>query len=349
MEVANRSTFLTKEKLFESKHFAELSLDILLVHDYNWQIITINSASEEILGFKPEEVIGKRCIDLVHPEERENVQNIIAENTKKKVKYKNRILCKDGTYKWFQLNAIPIEKENRIFVVGRDVTEKERMMEQLKKSERLNLISQLAAGLGHEIRNPLQSVRGFLQLFVKKYQNEKEHLELMISELDRANHIITEFLSLSKNRSKNPVPLNLNSVVANLFPLIQVKAFTEGKDVRLDLNISANIIGDEEELKQLIINFAQNGIEAMEPQKTLTIRTASDQSYVLLTVIDEGKGIPSDVYSKIGTPFVTRKADGTGLGLAVCYSIAERHKAKIEVETSSNGTSFSVKFPKKLK
>ncbi|KAB2952370.1 PAS domain S-box protein [Heliorestis acidaminivorans] len=345
LEAPIEKALYTREKLAESDYFTMLTSDFLLVYDFDWNIVTVNSAVEEILGYKPEEVIGKSCVYFLHPEDREYVKKIIESNVEKKVYNISRILCRNGSYKWFEWNTIPLEKENRIFAVGRDITEKKQIMEQLLKSERLNLISQLGAGIGHEIRNPLQSVRGYLQFLKRKYYSDIDCFDLMISELDRANHIITEFLSLSKNKSDNPKLLNINSVIKDIFPLIQSKAFLEEKDVHMELKSSQKIVGDEEELKQLILNLAQNGIEAMDSRKKLTLKTFTEGSKVVLAVIDEGKGIDPEIKSKLGTPFVTSIANRTGLGLAISYNIAERHKAKIEVETSSRGTSFLIKFP----
>ncbi|QGG48973.1 PAS domain-containing sensor histidine kinase [Heliorestis convoluta] len=473
IEAPEQKTLHDNNKLSEIEHFIELSSDLLLVYDFDWNIITINDASTTLIGYRPEEVIGKSCVAFLHPEDREFVKNFIESNVEKKVNNVSRILCKNGSYKWFEWNTIPLEKENRIFAVGKDITEKVQMGRQLRQSEerfmksfrysptmvsivaikdghygefidvnvkwievmgyqpeevigrfpsdlnlhsnpkdleklssklrktgrltnekvlmrskdgkeiitlcsaepielngvscllvnlvditeydhlekellrleRLNLIGKLAAGLGHEIRNPMQTVRGFLQIIGTRCEREKEHFDLMISELDRVNHIISEFLSLSKRKPENLKGFNLDSVIQSFFPLIQAKAFLEEKDACLDLQTSANIVGDEKEIKQLMINLAQNGIEAMEPGKKLFIKTFEEGSYVVLAIIDQGKGIEPEIYRNLGTPFVTDKDNGTGLGLAVCYSIAKRHNAIIEVDTSAGGTTFFVKFP----
>ncbi|MFX4261994.1 ATP-binding protein [Pelotomaculum propionicicum] len=212
--------------------------------------------------------------------------------------------------------------------------------------DQLDLVGQLAAGIGHEIRNPMTTVKGFLQLFKEKerYNQDKDHLDLMIEELDRVNLIITEFLNLAKNKAVELKIQSLNKKIRTIFPMLQADAMKQDKDIRLELGEIPHIKIDKNEIKQLILNIVRNGLEAMSPGGTIIIRTYSDENAVVLSVQDNGKGIDSDVLTLIGTPFLTTKDTGTGLGLAVCYSIASRHNAKIDIETGSEGTTFFIRF-----
>ncbi len=204
----------------------------------------------------------------------------------------------------------------------------------------------MAAGIGHEIRNPMTVVRGFLQLlgYKEEYTKDKEHLDLMIEELDRANSIITNFISLAKNRVVEYKMQKLDVIIKTIFPLLQADAMLADKYITMDLEEVPDLSLDEKEIRQLILNLVRNGLEVMSPGGRLTIRTFSDNNEIVVAVQDQGKGIEPDVCAKLGTPFFTTKENGTGLGLAVCYSIAARHNAKIEIETGSNGTTFFVRF-----
>jgi signal transduction histidine kinase len=168
----------------------------------------------------------------------------------------------------------------------------------------------------------------------------------MIEELDRANAIITEYLTLAKNKTIELKEKNLNLVVKSLYPIIQADAMLTDKYVALGLEDVPNLLLDEKEIRQLILNLARNGLEAMGAGGTLTIRTYMDSDKVILEVQDRGQGITPEAMKKLGTPFYTTKDNGTGLGLAVCYSIATRHKAKIDVTTDSEGSIFVVQFQK---
>ncbi|MBC9785593.1 PAS domain S-box protein [Heliobacterium chlorum] len=337
----------SEESFIKAFHYSPTMVSLAEMPERKF--MDVNQKWIELLGYTPKELKGRTPLELnlyVNPKEYEEVTNKINKNghiSNERVLLRSKkgkeIIC------LFSGVTIDVKGKKCFLANFVDITDYYKLETELLRLERMNLIGQLAAGLGHEIRNPLQTVRGFLQLLETKYQTEREYFDLMIAELDRANYIITEFLSLSKSKSNNLKSLLLDDIVTNLFPLIQSKAFLEEKDIKLELNNSTKIFGDEKELKQLIINLVRNGIEAMEPGKTLTIKTFIKNEHVVLAVLDQGTGIDPEIFSKLGTPFVTSRADGTGLGLAVCYSIAERHNAKIEVDTSPEGTTFLVRFP----
>jgi len=228
-----------------------------------------------------------------------------------------------------------------------DITEQSKIEAELARLDRLNLIGQMAASIGHEIRNPMTSVRGFIQLLgsKKEYQNDRSYFDLIIEELDRANSIITEYLSMAKNKRVDLQLKSLDYLVTTIYPIIMSDANLREINIHLDLNNPPKSLIDVNEIRQLILNMVRNGMEAMSMQGTLTIGTMLEEENVLLYIKDEGHGLNPEVIEKLGTPFFTTKANGTGLGLAVCYSIAARHKAKIDFDTGSSGTTFYVRFP----
>ncbi|MHB8984146.1 MAG: ATP-binding protein [Carboxydocellales bacterium] len=227
-----------------------------------------------------------------------------------------------------------------------DITERERLRQEMERLDRLDLIGETAAGIGHEVRNPLTTVRGFLQIIQQKNAGIKgmEYLELMITELDQANSIISTFLSLAKNKYVALNKQSLNSLIHDILPLIETSSIMQDVIIVKDLNDIPDLLIDEKEITQLILNLVHNGLEAMSLGGTLHIRTYSEGDIVVLSVLDEGPGIAPELLAKIGTPFFTTKPFGTGLGLAVCYSIANRHNASIEIKTGSEGSTFNVLF-----
>lgn len=251
-----------------------------------------------------------------------------------------------NVHQFYEYHAYPFEDGVSIFF--QDITELKKQQNELGRLERLNLIGQLAAGIGHEIRNPLTSVRGFLQLFSSKptFEDHKEIIDLMISEIDRANLIITDFLSLSKVKVEDAKCQNVNDIIYNIFPLLQADAFNNNKEVRLNLNEIADTLLDKNEIKQLLLNLVRNGLEATHTGGNVTISTLQEPTKIVLAIRDDGPGIPPEFQKKIGTPFFTTKDTGTGLGLAMSQSIAQRHNASFEFETGKNGTTFFIKFPK---
>ncbi len=230
---------------------------------------------------------------------------------------------------------------------NKDITEQKNMEKEIARLDRLNLIGQMAAGISHEVRNPMTTVRGFLQLLSQKEHNAKyhEYYELMLSELDRANNILTEYLSVAKPRSANFKFQDINDILLALSPLLNAEALKLDKEIIFDLQNVPKILLDDSEIRQLILNLCRNGLEAMSIcGKKLMITTFCQGKEVVLSVRDEGPGISNKVINKLGTPFLSTKDNGTGLGLAVCYGIVVRHKAVIDVATGPQGTTFLVKF-----
>ena len=246
---------------------------------------------------------------------------------------------------WHEVVAYPYD--DGICCLFKNITEKKKYEQELKRLSNLDLIGQMAAGISHEIRNPMTTVRGFLQLLKKEDEFEKHnsYFNLMIEELDRANSIITEFLSIGNTRTSDLEMLDLNSIIHDIIPLIKIDTYNQNKFIQVDTKDIPELLLNRNEIRQLIINLYRNGLEAMSTGKVLSISTyKEDENCVVLAVRDQGKGIRPEVVEKLGTPFYTTKDNGTGLGLGICYAIAARHNAKIEIQTGSEGTTFFVKF-----
>lgn len=278
---------------------------------------------------------GKK-VDFPDPEWKEPLSNI-------KVTYQ----AKNGKIRHGLLSTEIIEIQNKscVLIVLNDITERELLEIEMSRLDRLNLIGEMAAGIAHEIRNPMTTVHGFLQMVkIDKQQIQQEHIDLMIEELDRANNIIKEFLTLAKNKTSHKTSQSLNKIIETILPLINAEAILAGKRVQQHLEKCPELFLDEKEIRQLFLNLSLNGLEAMSSGGTLTIRTYCEMREVILEVKDSGTGIKTDILEKIGTPFFTTKEHGTGLGLAVCYSIADRHNATIKVQTGNDGTVFSIHF-----
>ena len=142
--------------------------------------------------------------------------------------------------------------------------------------------------------------------------------KLMIDELDRANFIITEFLSMGNTRTTNLQKLDLNSIIHDISPLLYADALNQNKQIQLETTEIPSLLLNRNEIRQLILNLYRNGLEAMDQGKFLTISTYMEKDHVVLAVQDQGKGIKPEVLEKLGTPFFSTKDNGTGLGLGIC-------------------------------
>ena len=254
----------------------------------------------------------------------------------------------NGRECFLQIRTAAINNKEALVII-QNQTELYRARRECQRLERLNLVGAMAAGIGHEVRNPLTTVRGYLQFLSgkEKFRDCAEMFNLMIGELDRTNAIISEFLALSKNKAVKLEPRNLNTIIRAIYPLLAVDALEANKSINLELQEDIPLLDlDEGEIRQLIINFVRNSLEATADKGQVRIKTRGRGQDVLLIVQDNGTGIPASVIEQIGTPFVSTKDHGTGLGLSVCYSIAARHRATIDFQTSEQGTVFLVCFPR---
>ncbi|MFC7394635.1 PAS domain S-box protein [Scopulibacillus cellulosilyticus] len=269
-------------------------------------------------------------------------------DTKESIRNKKiHYLTKNGEAKdgLLSTEAIEIDGEECVLSTITDITERMRLEKEMARLDRLNLIGEMAAGIAHEIRNPMTTVRGFLELSKSDPEHVSiQYIDLMLEELKRANSIISEFLNLAKNKATNKTPHQLNLIVKALYPLIQAEAVLSDMSVVLDLGKCPELYLDEKEIRQLILNLSINGLESMSSGGRLTIKTYTEGHTVTLEIRDQGCGIEHELIEKIGTPFFTTKERGTGLGLAICYSVASRHHAVIDLETSKQGTAFFIRF-----
>lgn len=314
------------------------------------RFLYLNASMEKFIGYQRKECVGRTGRELnlwVDPDDEDKMGGLLDKQVIiRNMEIYSRMKSGELRVGLFSADYINFDNQQCLLNVITDITERKQFEKEMFRLDRLNLIGEMAAGIGHEVRNPMTTVRGFLQILGSKKECllYKEHFELMIGELDRANSIITEFLSLAKSKATEYKLININSIVEALLPLIRADAMKDDKYLNLELGETPDLSLNEKEIRQLILNLVRNGLEAMSSEGNLTIRTFMENEAVILSVQDQGNGIESEVLEKLGTPFFTTKEYGTGLGLAVCYSIAARHQAKIEIESNSTGTTFFVRF-----
>jgi nitrogen-specific signal transduction histidine kinase/GAF domain-containing protein len=317
--------------------------DGFLALDKAWNIIYLNDHNSLPLNKTPKDVLGKNLwgefpaiVDKVLYKE---FFKVMSERIP--VHFETQSAYGD---QWYEIVAYPYDEG--ICSLIKDITEKKKYEKELKRLSGLDLIGQMAAGISHEIRNPMTTVRGFLQILNEDAEIDKynQYINLMVEEIDRANSIISEFLSMSNIRTSELEKLDLNSIIHDMTPLINIDAFNQSKYIEIYTNDIPELLLNRNEIRQLIINIYRNGLEAMCEGKVLTIRTYKEENCVVLALQDQGDGIRPEVLENMGTPFFTTKEKGTGLGLGVCYAIAARHNAKIDFETGPKGTTFFVRF-----
>ncbi|PRO64262.1 sensor histidine kinase [Alkalicoccus urumqiensis] len=260
-------------------------------------------------------------------------------------------LEEDGVQRHFLISMAPLEQtgEDEWLVLFFDLTDKRRVEREMIRSERLKVVAQMAAGFAHEVRNPLTTIRGFIQL---AHQNNapisREYYELVIGEIDRVNKIIKELL-----KTADPDPeveegkVDLHQVVRDVVTLqeSQLRAHQVSWRVQLD-DSDAFVWADKNKLKQVLVNLVQNSMEAMTDGGTMTITTLTAENGSVITIQDTGIGMDEKTIERLGTPFFTNKETGTGLGLTMSYRLIQEMNGSVDVDSApGQGTTFTIYLP----
>jgi len=336
------------EKAVEEEHQRLYSLfdsfpGLIYVQEENYKIRYANSSFQAKFGLGE----GKACYDVTDGLTIPCQDCVSSMAFRTSSSLREERLLDNHLYEIFIQPFTDADGSRLVFKVLIDITDRKNADRELARLERLNMVGEMAAGIAHEVRNPLTTVRGFLQLLTSKDNTKQYHefYHLMIEELDRANFIISDFLSLARDKTTDFELINISELVRSLSPLLVADALNQDKEIILELLPVSDILGNKNELRQLLLNIARNGLEAMSAGTTLTIQTLKLEGYSILRICDQGEGVDPVIFEKLGTPFLTTKEQGTGLGLAICQSIASRHQAVISYESNPSGTTVTVKFP----
>lgn len=328
--------------------------DAIHITDLEGKVLRVNRAFEQLYGFRSREVEG-RLLKIIPPEAEEEMKKQHAQLVEGMSITSNETIWmkKDGTRVEVSVSTAPVRDEageiTALISVSRDITSRNRMEELLRRSEKLTTVGQLAAGVAHEIRNPLTTLRGFLQLQQESNKLNHRHLDLMLSELDRINLIVGEFLILAKPQAVHFQERDIRFILGDVISLLDSQAHLHGVEFVLHASSdSAMVHCEENQLKQVFINVLKNGMEAMPNGGSIHIKLKADElaKRVRIEIKDEGIGIPEEMMSKLGEPFFTNKESGTGLGLMVSQRIIQSHKGMMDIKSVMNrGTTVIIELP----
>ncbi|MGF6948845.1 PAS domain S-box-containing protein [Neobacillus sp. B4I6] len=338
--------------------FALDQSSIVAFTDAKGIITSVNHKFCEISKYNREEILGKDHNILnsgYHSKDFfKNLWKTIGSGNVWKGEIRNK--AKDGTYYWVDTTIVPFingqGKPYQYLAIRNDITERKKTEEVLHRQDKLAAVGQLAAGVAHEIRNPLTSMKGyaeFLQLD-EKDPERMEFLSIILDEIERVNTIVEDFMVLAKPKAVELEEKNVVPVIKNVVSLLEFEA--RKKNVRLTFDCNHEIIQiecDENRLKQVFLNFIKNGIEAMPNGGELHVKTIIHDNNVQISIQDTGVGISKEKLKKLGEPFYTTKKNGNGLGLMVSFKIIESHNGKVFVESELNkGTTFNILLPAKI-
>ncbi|WP_394138108.1 PAS domain S-box protein [Cytobacillus oceanisediminis] len=337
--------------------FALDQSSIIAFTDEKGLITNVNDKFCEISKYSREELIGQNHSILnsgFHSREFfKDLWKTIGQGDVWKGEIRNK--AKDGTYYWVHTTIVPFlndkGKPYQYLAIRNDITERKKTEEVLHRQDKLAAVGQLAAGVAHEIRNPLTSMKGYTEFLQLDETNEErqEFLNIILDEIERVNNIVEDFMVLAKPKAVELKEKNIIPVIKNVLSLVEFDA--RKRKVKIHFEYEKDIIQiecDENRLKQVFLNFVKNGIEAMPDGGDITVRASIINNQVQIAIQDTGVGIPEEKLKNIGEPFYTTKKNGNGLGLMVSFKIIESHNGKVYIESELNkGTTFNILLPAK--
>lgn len=350
--IQDREVDLRKLELF-NKYVVDNIPSGILTADMRGRVNLINDAACKILGVAREEASGKR------------VEEVFAGLSAEPPAAESRVprpeivfRRSDGAEIFLGFSASPLRDEGGhvigTVVIFQDLTPVKRMEDRIRLADRLAMVGELAAGLAHEIRNPMASIAGSSQMLRESpeiSEDSRTLLSIIERESTRLNSLISDFLAFSGMSLRNPKIVSLSEIVQEVAEAVRAgEAREKGVEVGCSRRNGLFVEGDPEQLKQVLWNLVRNAIQATPAGGRVTLdlfpQVRHSERHVVVTVADTGTGVDSRIIGKIFTPFFTTKEGGTGLGLAISQRIVHFHKGFIEVRsTPGGGSAFSVFLP----
>lgn len=346
-----------------------LSRDLLSIGDRSGVYRAINPAWKDLLGYDAADLVGAPMGALVHPDDkahaRERAAGLLAGDAV--ADFDCRVLAKDGAYRWINWTAVP--EGDIVYAVGRDITQRKLLEDQLRQSQKMEAVGQLTGGLAHDFNNMLTGILGGIDMVRRRIGEGRvadadRFLEAAMQSGQRAAALTHRLLAFSRRQSLDSRPLDVETLVGSMEDLLRR---TLGEQVRLETAVPKDVwtaVADDNQLESAILNLAINARDAMPRGGRLTIAVRnvalsaerlakSDRAeagdYVELSVSDTGLGMSPDILAKVFDPFFTTKplGQGTGLGLSMIYGFVQQSRGHVEIESQEGvGTTIRLYLPR---
>jgi two-component system sporulation sensor kinase A len=323
--------------------------ETISIWDESGNLLFISKSIETILGFKKEELIGTHWAEFIPTENAEKYFSL-PEKIEKDLKpvFEVKLLDNHKKYVWCECKTDKIIDPQNLSVYYtaaiRDITDKKEVENMMVSYEKMSIAGQLAAGVAHEIRNPLTSLKGFLQLLQAGITQKEAYYKIMIDEIKKMEQITSELLYISKPLTDYRQEEDLSGMIKDIIELLIPQAKVKQIEIIDILQENIQLFCDRSQVKQVLINIVKNAIEAMEAPGRIKVKTMADGDITSIRVKDEGPGIDETIIHKLGEPFFTTKQNGTGLGLMVTKQILERHDGALKIYNNEKGSTFEIIF-----
>jgi len=333
----------------------ENTTDMIKLYTKDKKIFYASPSHEKGIGYTPEQLIGKTVYDLLEPVEKEHFDCVYQRliETGEPQLFQTKITTISNEVIDCETTMSPIyndQNEVESYVtVGRDITDRVKNDDALRNLDRLSIIGQLAAGVGHEIRNPLTSLKGFSKLLkgTTNIEKQEDYLSIIENELDRIDMIVNEFMSLAKPQAIQFERASLYSILESTVKILHPQALLHNVQIINHYHTNEiDLLCSPHQLKQVFVNFLKNAIESMQYGGSVHINVQKiEEKRVLISFSDEGIGIDTGLMGYLGTPFYTTKDKGIGLGLTVSNKIIQEHNGTMKIESElGKGTTVKVEL-----
>ncbi len=329
--------------------------DFVSIHDRDFRVVRVNKAFADLVGMKPQEIIGKHCYEIVH-RAKQPVANCPHKLTIETGRSATAEIYEPSLGKYLEVTTSPIFNGKGELVatvhIARDITEHKKMDEQLMLTDRLASIGELASGIAHELNNPLTSVVGFSDLLLEKDVPDdiKEDLGTINREAKRTAQVVRNLLTFARRHELAKQSVGINGIMQRV---LEMRAYEHKvNNIQVNTHFAADlpeVLAAGSQLQQVFLNITINAEYFMfeaHQGGTLTVTTERAGDIVKASIADDGPGIAKENLGQIFAPFFTTKGQGTGLGLAVSKRIVEEHGGSIAVSNNvSGGVTFTITLP----
>lgn len=342
---------LSKVQAFSDNLVKNMPAGLVAVDNRGF-IIAFNNEAEKILEVKASYILGKKFKDYLPPEIYKAI--LEAKDGSGPVEREGTVILEDGKEIPLHITATLLKEEGGgllgIVALIRDLTQIKQLENEVARSQRLAAIGRLAAGVAHEIRNPLSSIKGFATYFREKCHHLPEGrstAEVMIQEVERLNRVIGQLLDFARPDTVLKRPVDIQKLLQDSIRMVQQDAEKKGVTIELDSS-HLEVSLDPDRVKQALLNLYLNALDAMDSGGTMRVESSYDEKKeeLLITVSDTGQGIKEQDLPHVFDPYFTTKSSGTGLGLSIVLKIVEAHKGKLNIESNyGKGTTVTLVFP----
>jgi two-component system, NtrC family, sensor histidine kinase HydH len=345
-------TSFSRIKIFSDSLVENMPIGLVAINDRD-EIISFNQTAESVLGYSHPDVLGKNAREIIPPACMALLQGLKAET--KVIAEEVDCPLRDGRTISLEVIATALEEDDGrslgYVILFRDITEVRHLKKEMERSQRLASVGSLAAGIAHEIRNPLSSIKGFATFFKERYRDSPEDqktAEIMVQEVERLNRVIGQLLEFARPMEMKKEWASISEVIRHTLRMIEGQAKAKDVTVRTYLPEQlGDIFIDRDKITQVLLNLYLNALEAMNKGGTLTVAVLPQEGRtVRIDVTDTGKGIDEKDLARIFDPYFTTRSSGTGLGLAIVHKIMESHDGELRVTSEPDkGTTVSIFLP----